>query len=294
MVTALKSSLTPKQVARAINVSESSVKRWCDKGMIVTRHTAGGHRRIEVRDLLAFLRRKGMELVHPEVLGFPQIIGKASQTLELAREQLTDLLLAGDEQACRHLAIDLFLNEHSLSAITDEVLAKAFRCIGDCWAEGEAEVFQERRGIEIASRMVHELRNLVPYPPADAPLAIGGSPPGDQYTLPTNIVELVLRDLKWNATSIGHNLTFDTIRSAIIDMRPKLFWFSCTYLADEDRFLGLYEKLHDEFSANVAFVVGGFALTEEVRNSMKFSAYCANMQQLEGFAETLRRAIVES
>jgi predicted site-specific integrase-resolvase len=28
--------LTPKQVARAIGVSESSLKRWCDKGVLPT------------------------------------------------------------------------------------------------------------------------------------------------------------------------------------------------------------------------------------------------------------------
>ena len=287
----LKVSLTPSQVARAINVSESSVKRWCDKGMIVARHTAGGHRRIHVSDLLAFLRRKGMELVHPEILGVPQLLGKTSQALGAASEQLTSFLLDGDEQSCRQLAIDLYLSEHSLGAISDEVLAKAFRCIGNCWAAGEAEVFQERRGIEIASRMVHELRALIPRPPVDAPLAIGGSPSGDQYTLPTNLVELVLQDVKWNATSLGPNLPFETMRTAILELRPKLFWLSCSYLENEVEFLSMYQELHEEFSSNVAFVVGGFALSEEVRNKMKFSAYCTIMQHLEGFAETLRGAI---
>ena len=52
----MRELLTPKQVARAINVSESSVKRWCDKGVIPTQYTAGGHRRIPLSGLMEFLR----------------------------------------------------------------------------------------------------------------------------------------------------------------------------------------------------------------------------------------------
>ncbi|REJ93532.1 MAG: helix-turn-helix domain-containing protein [Planctomycetota bacterium] len=46
--------LTPKQVARAISVSESSIKRWCDRGAIATQYTPGGHRRIPLSGLLEF------------------------------------------------------------------------------------------------------------------------------------------------------------------------------------------------------------------------------------------------
>ena len=42
---------------------------------------------------------------------------------------------------------------------------------------------------------------------------------------------------------------------------------------------------------DVAFVLGGSALNEEIRQKMKYSAYCDNMQHLEVFAETLRSAI---
>ncbi|REJ65407.1 MAG: helix-turn-helix domain-containing protein [Planctomycetota bacterium] len=46
--------LTPKQVARAISISESSIKRWCDRGAIATQYTPGGHRRIPLSGLLEF------------------------------------------------------------------------------------------------------------------------------------------------------------------------------------------------------------------------------------------------
>lgn len=63
--------LSPKQVARAIGVSEASLKRWCDKGKLTLTKTAGGHRRLHVSSVLRFLKDSGRELVRPEILGLP-------------------------------------------------------------------------------------------------------------------------------------------------------------------------------------------------------------------------------
>ncbi len=286
----MRDLLTPKHVARAINVSESSIKRWCDKGVIPARYTAGGHRRLAIADVLEFLRAGKYQIVHPEALGLPPTSGQSTRVLSRAREQLVEALIAGDEGRCRQIAIDLYLAEHSISVICDEVFAAAFREIGERWSCGEAEVYQERRGCEITLRVLYELGAILPQPVEAAPQAIGGAASGDQYSLGTTMAELVLRDAKWNAVSLGDNLPFETMSAAIRKHHPKLFWLSCSHIADELEFLSGYGSLYEEFGMDVAFVVGGYALTEKVRRQMKYSAFCDNMQHLEGFAQTLRSA----
>lgn len=283
--------VSPKQVARAINVSESSIKRWCDKGIIPTQYTAGGHRRIPLSGFITFIREAKHKLTHPEALGLPPTSGQTTRVLDRARDQLVEALLTGDEARCRQIAIDLYLAEHSVSAICDEVYAAAFREIGDRWACGEAEVYQERRGCEITLRVLHELRTILTPPPTEAPLAIGGAAAGDLYSLGTTMAELVLRDAKWNAVSLGDNLPFGTIAAAIRQQRPRLVWLSCSHIEDEIEFLRGYTELHDEFGLDVAFVLGGHGLHDSIRQQMKYSAFCDNMQHLEGFAQTLRSAI---
>ena len=287
----MRDLLTPKQVARAIDVSESSVKRWCDKGVIQTQYTAGGHRRITMAEVLEFVRSGNYQLIHPEALGLPATSGESPRVVARGREQLTAALIAGDDARCRQIAIDLYLAEHSLSVICDDVFAAAFRQIGDRWSCGEVEVYQERRGCEITLRVLHELRALLPAPPINAPLAIGGAASGDQYVLGTTMAELVLRDAKWNAVSLGENLPFQTVASAIKEHRPKILWLSCSHIPNEAEFVDGYAQLYEEYGMDVAFVVGGYALTESVRQQMKFSAYCDNMQHLEGFAQTLHSAL---
>lgn len=289
----MRDLITPKQVARAIDVSESSVKRWCDKGVIETQYTAGGHRRITLAGLMEFIRSCKYQLVHPEVLGLPPTSGQTTRVVSRARDQLVEALIAGNEARSRQIAIDLYLAEHAISVICDDVFAAALQQIGDRWSHGDAEIYQERRGCEITMRVLHELRSLLPTPPDDAPLAIGATPSADQYSLGTTMAELVLRDGKWNANSLGGNLPFETLSAAIREQQPQLFWLSCSHIADEREFLSGYHQLYEEYGTQVAFVVGGFALTEQVRKQMKFAIYCENMQRLESFAQTLRGAFAK-
>lgn len=283
----MRELLSPKQVARALQVSESSIKRWCDKGVIPTRYTSGGHRRIPLADLLEFLRTTHHDLVRPEVLGLPATIGQTTWVLGRAAEQFTEALIRGDEQQCRSIVWDLYLAEHSLATLCDQVFARSFHAIGDRWECGEAEVYQERRSCEVAARLLHELRSLQSVLPEHAPVAIGGAPAGDPYNLATTMVELVLRESRWQATSLGNNLPFATLAAAIRKHRPRMFWLSCSHVSDPTAFLVGYQALYEEFGLDVAFVVGGQALTEELRQKMKYAAFCDTMQHLEAAATSL-------
>lgn len=290
----MKQRVTPKQIARALDVSESSVKRWCDKGTIATQYTAGGHRRVPIAELVEFLRDSKYELVHPEALGIPPTSGSTERVLRRATDAMVSALLAGDEGRCRQIAVDLYLARRGLSEICDEVIAEAFRRIGDLWACGEAEVYQERRGCEIAYRILVALRELLPAPSPGAPTAIGGATSGDPYLLGTTMVEVVLRQGGWGATSLGNNLPLGSLATAIEIQKPRLFWLSCSHLPDVDQFLADYNRLYERTHKRTAIVVGGVALDESLRKRMKFSAYCENMQRLEAFAQPLLQSALAS
>jgi MerR family transcriptional regulator, light-induced transcriptional regulator len=286
--TRMKTLLTPKQVARAIHVSESSVKRWCDRGVIPTERTAGGHRRIPIGAMLDFLRKSKHELVIPEAVGLPTNTGKTPRPLEQAHEFLGEAFLQGDEQQGRQLLFDLYLAGHSISTICDHFLARVFEEVGRKWECGELEVYEERHSCEVCYRLLHEFRLLLPRPDATAPLALGGTPEGDNYSLPTTMVELVLRSLGWRAMSLGTNLPFATLIAAVRQHKPRLLWLSVSHIEDPERFFVQYDQLYAATEGQVALALGGRALTEPVRQRLRYSAFCDNMQHLESFAKTLQ------
>ncbi len=96
---------SPKTVALAIGVSESSLKRWCDKGKILAIKTAGGHRRLAGADIVEFLRAQQIPLQNPEIMGFPARSAYNIRSTQDAQDQLFSLLKSGQEVGCRDLMI---------------------------------------------------------------------------------------------------------------------------------------------------------------------------------------------
>ncbi len=280
----MKAQVSPKQLARAIQVSESSIKRWCDQGAISTLKTAGGHRRIDMTDVMRFLREKGYALVRPEILGLPATTGRTAWVLDRAEAGFREALLVGDEDRARQILFDLYLAKHELSTILDGVVTAALHGIGDRWSCGEAEVYQERRGCEICLRLLHELRMLTPPVAVPRGLAMGGTPEGDMYLIPNAMVELVLRHTGWETIALGAGLPFATLRAAILEHRPQLFWLSVSYIRDEAEFLARWSALCAAVPVGVTLVAGGQALTETLRKQIPQASFCGSLRELEAFA----------
>ena len=284
----MKKLISPKQVARAIGVSESTLKRWCDRGLISMTKTAGGHRRMELDAVVRFLRDSGHEIVEPELLGLPAAVGQTGWTLNRACERITSALVAGEESVVRQVVFDLLLAGHTATAIFDDVLAPVMHQIGEKWACGEAAVYQERRACEICMRLLHELRSTTASIEAEAPTAIGGTIENDIYTIPATMAEVVLRSVGWVATEIGTNLPFDTMRKAISETRPRLFWLSVSFISDEEAFV---EGINDLFLAaheiGSALAIGGQAVSESLRQKIQYTTFCESFRDLEMFARSL-------
>ena len=280
--------LTPRQVAQAIGVSESSLKRWCDRGLIDTVKTPGGHRRMTASGVMAFLRQRDQPLVRPEVLGLPSNTGKTRRVMDRAAEQFHEALAEGDEEVSRQVILDLYLAEHRLAEISDLVVTPAYHRIGDRWKCEELEVFQERRAVGIGMRILGELRRLLPAPKPDAPSAIGGTWEGDPYQLATSLIELTLRESGWQATSLGASLPFATLEAALVQNRPRLFWLSVSSVSDETRFVEQYTHFVETAEAQqTAVVVGGRVMTEALRDRIRYSEFCDNLRSLEAYASAI-------
>ncbi len=282
------SLLTPKQVARAIGVSESSLKRWCDRGAIATVKTAGGHRRIQISAVMAFLRETGHQVVQPDVIGLPAVTGSGERTWQRSQASFLNALINGDELVARQVVFDLYLAGHPVADIADQLFHPTFAEIGRQWGCGQAEVYQERRACEISGRVLFELRTFIAEPSPDAPLAIGGTPAGDPYRIPTGIAELVLRESGWRAVSLGSSLPFETLQAAVVRHRPRLFWLSVSHLEDPAAFVHDFQRFYESLSPRPAIALGGAALTEAIRKELTYAAYCDNMRQLVSFVESLR------
>lgn len=285
----MKELISPKQVAMALGVSEASLKRWCDKGLIPAIRTAGGHRRLPINGVIHFIRQTGQQLVRPEVLGLPPITGQTAAAKDSLKALLRDALESGNEDQARRIVMNLFMSGRKAYEICDSIIAPAFHEIGDRWQHGEIEIYQERRGVEIVSRLLHELRLILPPPPEGALTAIGATLESDPYSLATSMVEATLLEAGWAARSYGCGHPAATLAAAIEDMRPSLFWLSASVIRNVSLFVEESRLLYETaLSCGSAFVVGGRALVPEIRCQIGYSAFCDTLGHLWGLAMALR------
>jgi len=281
-------SVSPRQVARAIGVSESTLKRWCDRGLIPMTKTAGGHRRIEMQAVLRFLCESGREITEPELLGLPLSTGKTRWTLARATDRILTGLIQNEEAVVRQVVFDLLLAHHSLSVVFDDVLTQALHNLGNQWSCGETAIYEERRACGICMRLLHELRNTAAVPGPQAPAAVGGTLEGDMYTIPVTMAEAVLRSVGWEATTLGSSLPAETLLEALNRCSPRLFWVSVSHISDEVAFVtGVNQLLEVSQRLGTALVIGGRAVTPEVRKRIGYSAFCESFRDLEHFARSL-------
>jgi excisionase family DNA binding protein len=275
--------LSPAQAARALGVSESTVKRWVDTQRLAACRTAGGHRRILADDILELVRRE--KLPHLDLAALrPECSAVPASTGDLA-DRLHAALRAGEPDEVRSLILEAGV---SISTLADEVISPVMARIGHGWAVGELDVYREHRATQLCHAALSSLeaRMTAANPVADdRPLALGGGPEGDHYLLANLLVGMALREAGWRVVNVGPNTPFRSLCRAASDLRPRLVWLSCSHLADPEAFVREYAEFyrHAERSG-VAVAVGGRALTEEVRKRMTFTHFGDRIGHLTAYA----------
>jgi len=85
----MKHFLSTTAVARLLGVAVGSVSNWIDRGQLRAGRTPGGHRRVTVPDLVAFLRRHKLPLPRKLRAAVPKVLFVDNQpdgTSTLARQ----------------------------------------------------------------------------------------------------------------------------------------------------------------------------------------------------------------
>ncbi len=229
----MQALLSPHDLAAALGVSESSLKRWIDAGRIRASRTEGGHRRVALADALAFVRETKAVVVRPELLGMaPPRLGPVPRAIDAALESADEVAMAralhdGDALA---LATRIHADQPtgaSLAALCDGPIRRAMHVIGDLWRHDPDGVVIEHRATDACVQALASLRAAIP-PPPDAPVALGGAPEDDPYMLPSAMAALVLALEGFRTINLGADTPTAAFYRAVAWHRPVLIWISAS------------------------------------------------------------------
>lgn len=248
--------LSPRALAQAIGVSESSVKRWADSGRIRIVKTSGGHRRIPVSEAARFVRDEGLALVEPGLLGLV-----VSENLDSPEEPIEAALRRGSSTELRNLLAARYLAGESLAELFDGPLAKAMSQIGMTWLDSPDGILLEHRATTAARDVLVHLGQLVPEPPVGAPVAVGGAIAGDPSQLPSMMAALVLMGEGLRVIDLGANTPASALSLAAEAESARLAWLSVNHLSDRVGAAAEVAKLMSSLGS-CRLIIGGAMASE--------------------------------
>ena len=283
--------LSPLRVALALGVSESSVKRWCDAGVLPSVRTAGGHRRIRRASLAKLAHSGGPPVVNPAAL-HRRRRKDGPPAPRMDPKALVRVLLRDDSAGVARMIEGLRAAGASFDRMADRLLQPALSALGERWEQGRIEIFEERRACELVQQALRRARaDLLPVPNG-APLALGGSLTGDPYSLPSLLAECVLAEHGLDARSLGTGLPADTFAKAVRAKKPALVWLCLNGArhkseASEREYAAIQEAC-DKVRAVLA--VGGRALRTRDKAALPRAISCGTMRDLAALGGALGRA----
>lgn len=255
--------ISPRDLAAAIGVSESSLKRWADDGLFQVSRTAGGHRRIAVGEAIRFIRSIHAPILRPDLLGLSDLTagGEHVYSADAPAERLFSYLREGRARDARGLVLSLYLSGQSVVEIADGPIQSAMERLGEMWQHDEAGIFVEHRATDICIQAVQQLRQLV-EPQQPRALAVGGAPPGDPYLLASLLAATALGAEGWQAMNLGPDTPFEALLKAAERSEPRLVWLSASVIRDESEFVDGVVALSKRLAEReVPLVVGGRGVT---------------------------------
>lgn len=275
--------LKTRQVADALGVSVSSIKRWVDAGVIEATRTMGRHRLVLLSSALSFARRENFPV--EELLSLA-----GSVQPSVIDERLCELLIESLKAGRAGEAASLIASAHRAGggavALADRVIRPVMERVGHGWMIGTWDVYHEHQATQAVSAAVGDLIAKARRPDdSKRPLALTSATEGDPYTLPGLLGELVLREAGWDVRNLGGNLPLRSLAAAARDYRPGLIFMSAGWIADRAGFLRDYAYFYEAATlVGAAVILGGRALDPDLRSRLVYASFGDRMVHLAEFA----------
>jgi excisionase family DNA binding protein len=280
--------LSTVQAAEALGVSVSTLKRWVDAGVLPAHRTAGGHRKLLRAEVLVLARQGALPRGDLAVLSLASPRDRCTD-LEAVAAGLLGALLRGQGPEVTAIIRRAYRSGVAIETLADRVIAPVMASVGHEWETAGIDVWQEHRGTQLCAAALYDLKDeLDSRAERNRPVAVGGTPEGDPYLLPTVLAQLVLLDAGWEAVQLGQNTPLASLTKALKGLSPRLVWLSVSHLVDRAGFISAYQDFYGTAERlGVAVAIGGRALAEDIRSAIPYTTYGDGMSHLAAFARTL-------
>jgi excisionase family DNA binding protein len=283
---------TTIEVARLCRVSDATVKRWEEAGLLKSERTSGGHRRFRAEEVARFQREQG--------LGLKQSHGDESvaKTTNRARDKkfssdasLFQSLVDGGEEAVANAFITAHLEGKPVTEIIDRLVCPAMQAIGELWHQGEISITQEHLATRTVVSAVYKFRNALPVPEMKNGLAICCAMEGDLHELPTLLAQIAIENEGLEVINFGASTPLYCLAEEVLRYSPNFVCVSAAVINDLERLTRDYQEFKEKTAKlEVPILLGGRVFEDgHLRKRFKSEFYARSFSEVAEFARNLHK-----
>jgi len=287
--------LTSKEAARLLGVSEASIKRWANSGLLSSEKTAGGHRRFRPEDVAVFRRGRANGTERRTTATVVQlqerrkVVSGATGGGNVSYQVLFEALVEGRAEEASAMLVNAYLHGHNLASLFDEVLSRAMHRVGELWYEGKLSVAQEHVATRTVLSALQRLRGVIDVAEENGLLAVCCGGEDDFHELSVQCTQVLLESEGWRVINLGPNTPFFALSEATKGSTPQLVCVSATILYNLDRAVREYKEFCEVArSKGTAIVLGGAGLSDDsIRKRFPAELHADTFRHLMIFATAL-------
>jgi excisionase family DNA binding protein len=281
-------SLTTKGVAKLLRVSEATVKRWANSGLLQSDKTVGGHRRFSL-NAVAHLRRE-LGIGPGTDTQSRQAAQKKGSVILPAATQFADTLLRADAREAGAILVQAYLSGASLTTLFDETITGAMHQIGELWFKGSITVADEHLATRVVFSALQTLSAVMMPAQPNGLKAICCGIEGDLHEVPVQLARIILESEGWEVQSLGPNTPLFALSEMVARQRPQLVCISARSISHLDRATAEYSQLRKiTRKSGVSVVIGGEGFRDPVFRERFPSEFYAD--NFTGFTKFIRALV---
>jgi excisionase family DNA binding protein len=211
----VKSSLTLPEAARALGVHYMTAYRYVRHGQLRASQV-DGQWRVARADLTAFraasrpARRPGAQRART---GTRRTVPTRHRGADWV-PRMEACLLAGDEAGALGVVESALASGHDLYGAYLEVVSPALVRIGERWAQGRLDIFEEHRATGIVMRLIGQVGSRFARRGPRRGTVLSGAPAGEHHGLPIAMTADLVRHEGWRVSDVGADVPAEAFAAA--------------------------------------------------------------------------------
>lgn len=288
-----KTVISTIDVARLFNVTETTVKRWADDGMLRCQKTPGGHRKFQIRNVIEFAEKNNFEPTG--VLTLPGHEGQDEHVqMAILKRDFATLVQTFVEKALSPDRSDLYiffsyLYEHRIALweIYDLVLRPGMCEIGERWTRGEIGVSQEHRASYETLDALAKLQNEILVKPATGDVVIFACLGDELHEIGLRCAANLFESEGWQTHYLGARTPADAVILAAQELRPTVVALSVTHDHVHDQLMHDLRAIADAVAKmGIRLIIGGSGVPVALHPEEWHDGVLNSSRELVAFIET--------